>query len=159
MNAREGFRRVGLLLGIAGCVAGLVASAYQYYFLASKLDDARRFQVLAGNYRRFMQKYPHYPVRKGPFEEMASEDTRVESDAEKDQQKEEWDSQGIDYVSITGTEISCIGRSPLGFRLYGDSPSVGAWLVPITFPFLGFLIPWIAVRILLWVGSGFAKAT
>lgn len=36
-----------------------------------------------------------------------------------------------------------------------EPPTLRAYLIPLLYPILGFLLPWGAVRVLTWVGSGF----
>jgi len=36
-----------------------------------------------------------------------------------------------------------------------DAPSFGEYLFGISAPFIGFLLPWIVMMALIWVGSGF----
>jgi hypothetical protein len=36
-----------------------------------------------------------------------------------------------------------------------DPPAPKAYLIPLLYPILGFLLPWGSIRLLTWVGSGF----
>ena len=36
-----------------------------------------------------------------------------------------------------------------------DPPALKAYLIPLLYPVLGFLLPWGGIRVLTWVGSGF----
>jgi len=39
-----------------------------------------------------------------------------------------------------------------------EPPALRAYLIPLLYPVLGFLLPWGGVRVLTWVGSGFVEA-
>src|SRR5947209_3026066 len=52
MNIREGFRRIGLLLGILGAIAGLLGTYIALSEALSQKKEKARFQLLAQKYWR-----------------------------------------------------------------------------------------------------------
>jgi len=39
-----------------------------------------------------------------------------------------------------------------------EAPALKAYLIPILYPIIGFLLPWGGIRVLTWVGSGFFQS-
>ena len=67
-------------------------------------------------------------------------------------------------VGLDGIKQVAVDRAGLVFSIETsngtwvdrtDAPALRAYLIPLLYPILGFLLPWGGIRILTWVGSGF----
>jgi predicted small secreted protein len=147
MNLKEGARRLGLLLGVAGAIAGGFVS---YLELQTTLEQR---------------------ARHNKFEQLATSD--VVKQVRKSQagwvsinpktgERIQWDQQvdkgGIKTIHWTkDNEIESI--ETVDEYLY-PTPAPHAWeyILVVLFPVLGFFIPWGAIRAIGWVGAGFVAS-
>jgi hypothetical protein len=140
MNLKEGTRRLALLLGVAGAIAGGFAS-----------------YAVWGEAKYAEMNHREYPL-------LATSDV-VKQEREKclaDQQAGQWRSVaevnrgGIKQIDWTQDCEAVIITTDEG-KLISQTPAPPAWkyLLVALFPVLGFFIPWGAVRAIGWVGAGF----
>lgn len=65
---------------------------------------------------------------------------------------------GIKRVAVdvnNGGRVCAIETSPGAWIYHAEAPRLISYLSIVAYPILGFLLPWVVVRILMWVGSGF----
>ena len=147
-NLREGTRRLALLLGVAGAIAGGFASYLELQTLTSQRARHDRFEIQA-NSDAVQQD------RKDFLAGWVSIDHKTGERIQWDQQV---DKDGIKTIHWTkDNEIESIEAED-GQTLY-PTPAPSAWLYLLIalFPVLGFLIPWGVVRSVGWVGAGFVQ--
>lgn len=189
MNAKEGLRRLGLLLAVLGALAGCVGSLIYLADVLGDRDHAKRFQELARTYWRVVQQTPitlgekssiasQLPVPKLgptppkgfenyqaiPYSQIQTPPGYQEYQGKPPQQqdaarKEALRRNGIDewYFENEG-KLSYI-KATDGTTVYAATEPVWSYLLLPVFPVLGFIIPWGAVRLVTWVGSGFFQSS
>jgi hypothetical protein len=63
---------------------------------------------------------------------------------------------GIKQVTVNKTGLISSIELPTGAVIQRvDPPALRAYLIPLLYPVLGFLLPWGGIRVITWVGSGF----
>jgi hypothetical protein len=144
MNIREGLRRLGIVLGITGMLAGVVVG---YQIFAKVLEDRAKYKAFAD--------LVHSPEVQGDleildgFEPISTEFT-----------KEHPSKKGIHKVLYSKSKDgkhSVVSSFEMedGAMLYRqDAPPLMAYVLPFTLPALGFAISWGLIRVLVWVGKG-----
>jgi hypothetical protein len=147
MNLREGTRRLALLLGVAGAIAGGFVS---YLELQTVLD----------------QRACH-----NRFEQLAASDVVRQEREKLNPSLPDWQRVDIEPFTYSGPNRGGIktiawGKN-FGVRYFETedgqtlypTPAPAAWeyLLVALFPFLGFFIPWGAIRAIGWVGAGFIQ--
>jgi len=149
MNLREGTRRLALLLGIVGIIAG---GFFSYLFLQDALDQRARhnkFEQLADS--GVSQKERKNQVG------WVSIDPKT---GERIPWNQQVDKGGIKTIHWTdANEIGSIETED-GQTLY-PTPTPAAWeyLLVALFPIFGFFVPWGAIRAIGWVGAGFKESS
>ena len=157
MNLREGTRRLALLLGVAGAIAGGFVSY-------SELQNVREQQA---SHNRFEQ------LSASPVAQQARESLEVAcADGHTDEQcgdkqyvpMSEINSSGIntiywikkDSLGKINYQVGWI-KTDDGRNLFATTPAPAAreYLMVVLFPLLGFLVPWGAVRAIGWTAAGF----
>jgi len=167
VNLREGTRRLALLLGVLGAIAGGFASYLELQSVLSQRARHNRFEQLANS--PVVQQ-----ARKFCFENSATPDKRpsvrwdrdgklippycfipINDEHATDYTPSELNSGGIKTVHFQNREVASIEPQD-GQTLY-PTPSPSAWLYLLValFPVFGFFIPWGAIRAIGWVAAGF----
>jgi hypothetical protein len=139
INAREGMRRLGLLLGVIGAIAGCACSvvASNDIRLLDRRANARTFDV-ARQLERVQKETPN----PGTLEETRRRDLVLRYRLKR-----------LD-LSDAG-EIQSIGIAD-GTTLYPEAaPAWWEYFGVLCLPALGFILPWVMIRIVVWVGGGF----
>ena len=158
VNLREGTRRLALLLGFLGAIAGGFASYLELQSVLSQQARHNRFEQLAASdvvtqERKTLQAWT--PVAEvspawAKTKPVAPSYTHFVPDPS------EVNKGGIRTINWgKGFEVSSI-ESDDGQTFY-PTPAPSAWLYLLIalLPFVGFLIPWGTVRATGWVGTGF----
>jgi hypothetical protein len=155
MNIREGTRRLALVVGVIGALAGLYPSFLMAPDLLRQRESHNLFQKLVSstsvrNDVAMLEKLRATPPGYGMIATEFGEKARNQDHIAK-----------INY-----------GRSDDGVHMRVDSiemedgstvyniayPSTWLILICLGFPFLGFLLPWGIVMAIGWIVSGFAQA-
>lgn len=154
MNLREGTRRLALLLGVAGAICGGYVSYPDLHSVLWVQGQHDQFEQWANSpvvqqEQKAIQatpppkidpNYPDLPPGIRPLEDSINRDGI----------------KTIDWFYLDGKweagEIDTEG----GYHLaWYPAPSLWAYVQPMLWPVLGFLIPWGAVYVIAWVGAGF----
>jgi len=167
VNLREGTRRLALLLGVLGAIAGGFASYLELQSVLSQRARHNRFEQLANS--PVVQQ-----ARKLCFENSATPDKRpsvewdrdgklippycfipINDERATDYTPSELNSGGIKTVHFQNREVASI--EPQDGQTIYPTPAPSAWLYLLIalLPFLGFIIPWGTVRSIGWVAAGF----
>jgi hypothetical protein len=154
MNAREGMRRVGLVLGIVGGTIGALIA----YPTAEQLWSARADW--------FARNAPglNGPVAYEPKDKALSE--TPEGDALDRVAAQMLREKGgivvlVDLDGIKEVTVDKAGQVSSIELLTGESvpraerPPLRSYAALLLYPVIGFLVPWGIVRILYWVSAGF----
>lgn len=148
MNTREGMRRIAIAFGFSGCIVGMLVGYGFWTHADAQRAAANRFEALARLpiTGRVIKALRERHLSMADLERIASgsiETIAVDSDGIK---SVSWD--GTSVVSIQTPDGETIPRTPaVSLWRY-----VGALLCPIA----GFFAPWLIIRGLAWVGSGFS---
>ena len=147
MNLREGMRRLGIVLGIAGGVIGVIfgyddaAHLWNMHIAHQKFDVLMTSTVLlkvSKDIKAFDTEAWKESL-KGP----ATNHVVVNSDGIKDVTVDK-------FAQISSVELSTGESIP---RI--DGPTLTAVMVMFLYPVGGFLIPWGIIRVIVWLGAGF----
>jgi hypothetical protein len=145
MNLREGTRRLALLLGIVGVIAG---GFFSYLFIQDAMGQRAR-------HNKFEQLANSDVVR----QERKSQAGWVSIDPKTGERipwKQLLDKGGIKSISWTeDNEIESIEAEDGQTLFPTPAPSAWTYLLIALFPILGFFIPWGVIRAIGWVGAGF----
>jgi hypothetical protein len=159
MNIGEGFRRIGLLLGILGAIAGFAASCVTLGEAIRHRSENARFQNFAQKYWQVMKAEK---MRRGGVR--SSSDAKLSSDQFWDQaaelyqhEKQALSTEGLAEIRLNGDNIESI-KCTDGATLFPSPVSIWSWLLPLTFPVAGFFFHWGLIRIFVWIISGFAQS-
>lgn len=148
MNLREGTRRLALLLGVVGALLGVSASVMFTRDVLSQRVRHAEFEQLAAGFAnsRFAQQMrqdaEHDPSEASimpgccGIEEIVWDKNHVFNDPS-----------GVYSITTDGGQTVYPTRAP----------AVWTYLLIALFPVIGFFIPWIAIRAIGWVGSGFSQ--
>ncbi len=210
MNVREGMRRVGLVAGVLGGIAGALAAYTQLQPLLAQRGQYKAFQVLVSSptvskeieyLRASIRDQPLLPPGATPvlpvptggdwFQRNAPNSKAVSPPVSSPQataRDKDLDLLAALCGSTDGWKINKGGVRAIGFwgttneekmksRLAGNvtaadisdietddgqklhdtlPPALSSYLLVLTFPALGFLVPWGAIRTLTWIGIGFS---
>ena len=187
MNLKEGTRRLALLFGAVGAIAGGVLAYAQFQSTMRQRANHQHFEQLAntsivgqGFKGCFGTNAPseHGPwdkyqtPRKMPQKSTAPPDTLSEDFFDKhpifcivpnddpnaaDYTPPESNSAGIKTVHFENRRIASIETAD-GQTLYSTpAPGVWSYVLIAILPLLGFFIPWGAVRAIGWVVAGFVQ--
>ena len=145
MNLREGTRRLALLFGVLGAVAGGYVS---YLELQGTLEQSARHN-----------KFQHLATSDVVQQERKSQAGWVVIDpktGERTQWEQKVDKGGIKTIHWTEDQGIESIETQDGQTLY-PTPTPAAWqyLFVVLVPIIGFFIPWGAVRAIGWVLAGF----
>ncbi len=175
MNVREGMRRLGLLLGVSGGIMGGFLGYSDAQNLCNVWTAHRKFESLMA--LPTTQKVAHAAsvYQSGPWTQYA-ESTQVDYDANRGEIKgpqaapetlprDFFETYGNILVSVNTGGVKSLMADKTG-QVLSIEPNAGAWVdrteapplrayLVLLYPVLGFLLPWGAVRVLTWVGTGF----
>lgn len=143
MNLREGTRRLALLLGVAGAIAGGFASYVELQPVMRQRADHQRFEQLANSDVVQHERKDWFLVNLPPGYVPATSEVKAS---------------GIKTINWTkNLGIESIETED-GQTLY-PTPAPSAWmyLLIAIFPIAGFFIPWGTIRAIGWVGVGFSQ--
>jgi hypothetical protein len=144
MNAREGIRRIGLAAGVLGASVGAVGSYVSINDIIQEKASAATFRSLASSAIVQEQLRESKVMKLPPGYELYEPETLNVNRG------------GIKTIHLGNKlEITSIDTQD-GATLSKPVP-VGFWsyVLPVIFPVVGFLIPWVVVRTATWVGAGF----
>ena len=178
MNFREGMRRAGLVLGIAGCIGGLILTYVQYDALTRQRESHENFQrwvsspviqhELSALKDAAATKPPvasNEPKARVPLSFIPDISTTKPRDfytaaAALSGSFEGWPvkSNGIDNIQFSGNgqiyEIHFDGGSQISDII---PPSDWDYFYLVLFPPIGFFIPWGILKTITWIVMGFVK--
>lgn len=145
MNLREGTRRLALLLGVAGAIAGVFVSYLEVQSISTERANHSKFERLATS---------------DVVEQTRKTQAGWSTVDPKTGERVEWDQEigkgGIKTVHwTTDSAIAFIVTDDGNFVFPAPAPSVWEYLAVALLPVLGFLIPWAVIRAIGWVGAGF----
>lgn len=177
MNLREGTRRLALLLGVVGAIAGGFVSYLELQTTLEQRTRHNKFEQLANpslvqqarrscfgssaesehgpweKYQTPQENSPPLPTKLVPPYCMFP----IDDPNAADYTPSEVNNGGIKAVHFENREIASI-ETPDGQTHY-PTPAPGAWsyLLIAILPVLGFLIPWGVVRAIGWMVAGFLQ--
>ena len=150
MNLREGTRRLALLLGVAGAVAGGVFAYAQLQSTMRQRVDHKHFDQLANSSDVQRER-----------QETRQQLQRLRNPTVTDPSGWESPIDASDIKKITWGKNYAVAsiQTQDGQTLY-PTPAPGAWAYAAIalLPLLGFFIPWGAVRAIGWVTAGFVAS-
>ncbi len=175
MNLREGTRRLAVLLGVLGAIAGGFVSYLELQEIQSQRARHNRFEQLANSdvvkeQRKTLQSPDPFagiakPIPQHGRAKLSDAQPLPQIDPKTGEREGwEWPStvdkggiKAIRWAENYGVESI---ETEEGETLY-STPAPSAWLYLLIafFPLLGFFIPWGAVRAIGWVGAGFVKSS
>jgi hypothetical protein len=174
MNVREGVRRLGLLLGACGAILGAFLAYTDAKQTWERFTSHNRFQsVMAGSPTMQKVAAAHGTVflflNSGNEEigRLTYEDGTIRETEPRSTMPELPPGATPMYILLVnrdGIKEVGIGEDGLVHSvelstgetvISVDPPPLKAYLVPLLYPILGFLLPWGAIRVLTWVASGF----
>jgi len=168
MNVKEGMRRLGLLLSVCG---GILGACLAYGDTAKVWENHaahRRFESLMAS--PTMQKVAKaardlHSFGDDPIDEKRGESDGVTADPwEKAAAKYRKDSILVNLDSIKRVTVDQSGLIASIELSSGepvprvDPPPLKAYLSVLLYPLIGFVLPWVGVRLLTWVGRGFVES-
>jgi predicted small secreted protein len=144
VNLREGTRRLALLLGVVGAIAGGFGSYLELQGVLDQRARHNRFEQLAAS--------------DAAQQVLRSQAGWVVIDP-KTGERTQWDQQvgkgGIKTIHWTkDNQIESI-ETDNEYLYPTSSPAAWEYALILLLPVLGFLIPWGAIRAIGWVGTGF----
>jgi hypothetical protein len=149
VNLREGTRRLALLLGVMGAIAGVFASYLEVQSISTERANHAKFERLATS---------------DVVEQTRKTQAGWSTIDPKTGERVEWDQEigkgGIKTIHwTTDFAIAFIVTDDGNFVFLTAAPSVWEYLLVVFYPVLGFIIPWGAVRAIGWVVAGFVPST
>ena len=148
MNVREGFRRVGLVLGLAGMTAGLVAG----YGLLQKTLQQRWYHNAFSTRLNSLEANDAFPPPSKYGGYLIEKEFTAEHPNKQKIHKILYASKDPNTAIVRAFEMED------GGMLYPtDPPTLSSYLLPISLPILGFIVPWGFIKLLVWIGSGFTQ--
>lgn len=166
MNLREGTRRLALLLGAVGAIAGGFASYLELQPALEQRAAHIRFERLAnsqvvgqarkecfGPWEKHLSTKENLPVKLvPPYCFMPIDDPNAANYT-----PSELNSGGIKAVHFENRETASIETQD-GQTLYPTrAPGTWSYVLIAILPILGFFIPWGTVRAIGWVVAGFVE--
>ena len=143
INAKEGMRRLSLILGVAGAILGGFASYSEFQSVKEQRASYARFEQLVNS--DVVKKERKNCLLDNPPPGYAKLGSQLQEN-------------GASVQAINWTDDCKI----LDYEIAGEwhfaplAPKSWEYLLVALFPICGFLIPWGAVRVIGWVGAGFA---
>jgi hypothetical protein len=179
MNLKEGTRRLALLLGVVGAIAGGFASYAELQTVLSQRARHNRFEQLAASdvvqqERKILKAWtpvqetpPKIDARTGeriqPNEQQTASPQQPQTDpyaAIAIPNPSDVNSGGIETINWSHDYGVASIKTEDGQTLYPTAaPSASLYLLILLFPLLGFILPWAAIRAIGWVGAGFVAST
>ena len=145
MNLREGTRRLALLLGVAGAIAGVFVSYLEVQSVSTERASHAKFEKFATS---------------DVVEQLRKSQAGWHTVDPKTGERIEWDQQvgrgGIETIHWNADSAIAFIVTDDGHYLF-PTPAPAAWeyLLVVLFPILGFIVPWGAVRAIGWTAAGF----
>lgn len=163
MNLREGTRRLALLLGAAGAIAGGLFAYAQLQSTMRQRADHARFEQLANSDVVRQERDRRFPPP-ARLDTDTAESIAGPHNPKSDSGYAAWPSEvnkeGIKDIFWTKDLGINSFETDDGQTLYPTpAPGAGAYLLVAVLPILGFFIPWGAVRAVGWVLAGFFQPT
>jgi hypothetical protein len=150
MNLSEGFRRIGIVLGIAGTLGG---SAACYIFLNDAFQLRSRYKTFS-TLDRTPEVQNTISNSADPWERYDATEFTTEHPSKNGIRRIFYqDSADRRHLEVSRFEMV---NGDIVYR--AEAPPVYTYVLPLAFPVIGFLIPWGLIKALVWVGSGFTKA-
>jgi hypothetical protein len=148
MNLREGTRRLALLLGVVGAIAGLFVSYLEVQSISTEKANHAKFERLATS---------------DVVEQTRKTQAGWSTIDPKTGERVEWDQEigkgGIKTIHwTTDSAIAFIVTDDGNFVFLTAAPSVWEYLLVVFYPILGFVIPYGLVRAVGWVAVGFVAS-
>lgn len=189
MNLREGMRRLGLVLGALGFCAGCFGSYLYVEPLLRQRAEAKQKVIKWDEHgtpimSRYIVQAPDGKTvsLEGPagasqqqviaqvqklYAGQRKSDLSKLSDAQLDALKKQLEREEIPASKYGGIPVEAAKEAKEGLSPwlhYDDSalqaaPSIWRYLPALAFPFLGFLMPWGALKALTWIGTGFVSSS
>jgi hypothetical protein len=180
MNLREGMRRIGILLGVCGAIVGgfiaygdatAVWDRHKAYKRFESIMALPTMQNIAKGARKIPKGQTSTLIYDAKTQDIwqATTYTAEQIDILATLARlatDQLDRAAVVLVDLDGIKAVIVDKAGLVSRIElstGESvvrikgPSFWEGFVVFLFPILGFLIPFGAVRLLAWVGSGFAQ--
>jgi hypothetical protein len=163
MTFRRGMKRLALFLGVLGMIAGGTASYIELSSLLAERSHHRKFEQLVST--DAVRKLNGFSIGDLPLSAATKagpppDDEFVPNPDYRPQDSEpsELTKSGIAEVHWTQDhEVDYIKTTDGQYYFAGSAPSWWEFLLTLTLPVIGFLIPWGFVNALVWVGSGFIE--
>jgi hypothetical protein len=155
-----------LFVGALGAIAGAVAAYIDLQDLGAQRTRHNTFERLANSdvvqqERKYRKSPPtdQYNTPIPPGATVSPDDEFVNNPDYKPYHEAELTKLnriGIEKVNWTkDDEVASIEANDGALYFPGSAPSLWLYFLALTFPFLGFFIPWGLVRAVVWVGAGF----
>lgn len=136
---------------------GLAAACANFDSLIKERSEEARFKALANTYWRVLKEQSVVRGQPNSSANLSRSDQIWQDAAENyNRETEALGREGIRKVNLIGNKIEYIECSD-GTAPWPESDSFWSWVWPLTYPFIGFLIPSGAIRILAWIGRGFSQ--
>jgi len=175
MNLREGTRRLALLLGAVGAIAGGFASYVELQATLEQRASHNRFEQLAASdvvekERKILQARTRAQETPPKIDPQTGE--RVQPSPDQGSEAAEEYERGHSEVNMGGIktinwDVNHVWNGSSGIysidmqdgqTLYPRAaPAAWEYLLVALLPILGFVIPWGAIRAIGWAGAGFVK--
>jgi hypothetical protein len=148
VNLKEGTRRLALLLGVVGAIAGGFVSYLELQEIQSQRARHNKFEQLATSDAVKQERKTLHSVT-----EYDAQGKLIQSDVNRDGIKTIlWDK---DHVWNDASGIYSIETDDGQTLFPTPAPAAWAYLLIVLFPVISFLVPWGVVRSIGWVGAGF----
>ncbi len=174
MNIKEGLRRLGIVLGALGGVVGVMAGYTGAQDLWNHRAAHKKFQsLMASTTMLKVAKVENQPEAKpGPWDEYSTRRTAKLSDIDITDSQDErggryllkahpllaGNHDGINSIHLDRARIVSSIELTTGEWVHKtEPPYIQSYFGVLLYPILGFLLPWGAVRVLIWVGIGFSS--
>lgn len=178
-NAREAIRRLGLVVGILGALAGAYLSYRHVESFLHERDQYREFQrVMASPVVLATIEHLKTPISSKRYksrdrstgEEMTFTWTRKEPPSTEDVERirdqrrsglgmQEWvNSGGVRKIQFDlKGDVLGIEKDDNTTVVRATPPTFSSFLVALIFPPLGFLLPWGTAKTVTWIAAGFLR--
>jgi hypothetical protein len=144
-------RRLGILLGVLGCVVGIFTAYFE-------LRELRRSSIQSEKFTSIMAS----PDIRAAVDAIAQTDWFDENAPLNTQPQT-----ATVNIKLGGIRQAVVDKKAkkvtsvtleTGESFYRtETPTLQSYLIPLLFPIIGFVVPWGAVRVLVWIGSGFSS--
>jgi hypothetical protein len=147
MNFREGMRRLGVVLGVAGSVIGIMSVYESSHGLWNAHIGHQRFESLMASDSLLKTAKDIKAFNTQAWKESLNSGAVNSVEVNQD---------GIKDVTVDrATRISSIELSSGESIPRVDAPKLSEVMAVLLYPIGGFLIPWGAIRVVVWLTTGF----